>query len=664
MPGRTSDVSVSTFKPLSLDEILMVPLFKQKKHEAAQKALDELDVLEANSLDIDKDYVTKQQASIRGQAGNISDELLSQGVNSGLINKLRSLRRTKNREFSLEGGVGKAMQAYDAMNTNKKIINARKDLTAEQKVAGIQQSVNQYTGVAEGGSYEDYVGASYVDFMKRGVELAKQMTPEEVMKRLNMKKVNNGYSDGEYIHKELKPEHIKAAIRQQLESEPGVMNYLKEMESLGLGNAEQMLNQAAEGAANIGKVDIKKQYRYFNTNDEVIDDENGLPDLGQTWHSRYLNSGMSVFNETFDLDGGYGEKPYAFTNAAGEYTGYIEDVPNFTGEKTEFVYPNTANPYSTYQSPGKKQEVQTIEYREYLNRYGEGFKVKKQIDKLRDDNPMAFYGKDDKFVYDAYQLAKINATKKMSELFKPINEENPFYSYAGLTKGNSEMDGDYSTRGMKVLGETNFGEKNTYKEVADRLGYGDDLVAFNEAMKQSSIMGTVPSDIDYPFATAFSIASKDGQTRKTILVESDDSVKDYNKHAGNMTRNLIAGIPVEYAGMDYYLMDENDPNSRAPYHMYYVNRLNPVLNQYESVLVKTVHQFPDENVLKYLQLQTDKRGRLTGSAYLGKEGTLYNDVTVQTHAQVLDKDVKRVLQEYDYQSVSKTAKERVPQYEN
>ena len=653
MPGRTSDVSVSTFKPLSLDEILMVPLYKQKKHEMAQNALDELDQLGANSLDIDSDYVSGQQANIRKEAGGISDQLISQGVDSGLINRLRSLRRKKTKEFSLEGGVGKATQAYDSMVANRKLINARKDLTAEQKIAGINQSIKNYTGVQEGDSYQDYIGAAYVDFMKRGVELAKQMTPDEVAKRLNMKKVNNGYSDGEYIHKTLTAKHIQEAVRQQLAAEPGTMNYLREMESLGLGNAGNMLDEAAIGAGNIGKVDIKKNYKYWNDPSNVVDDENGIPDTSQNWRSRNFNGGMSAFNLTYDLDGDYGKNPLNFKSST-KGDGYIDEIPEFTGTKKQRK--NTAvMPFGT--AP-QMQEVNTSEYNEYLDRFAEGLKVKEKLDKLRGDNPLAFEGKTDKFIYDAYQNAKINSTQKMSQVFKPVNAESSFYKYAELTKGTSSEDGDYSTRGMKILGETNNGTKLTYKEVANALGY-DSLQEFNEAMKSSSTMGTVPTDIDYPFATAFSVAKKDG-SRKTILVETDDSLEQFHKHPSNMIKNLMNGVVAQYAGQSTFLMDPSDKNSVTPVHNYYVNTLNPRFNAYENVLVQSVHKFTEED-LKYLKLHRNPNGTLSGSAYLGKEQILYNHVTLRTHQQVLDDAVNNILGTYDNQATTKSVKERIPQ---
>ena len=382
-------------------------------------------------------------------------------------------------------------------------------------------------------------------------------------------------------------------------------------------------------------------------------DENGIPDTSQNWRSRNFNGGMSAFNLTYDLDGDYGKNPLNFKSST-KGDGYIDEIPEFTGTKKQRK--NTAvMPFGT--AP-QMQEVNTSEYNEYLDRFAEGLKVKEKLDKLRGDNPLAFEGKTDKFIYDAYQNAKINSTQKMSQVFKPVNAESSFYKYAELTKGTSSEDGDYSTRGMKILGETNNGTKLTYKEVANALGY-DSLQEFNEAMKSSSTMGTVPTDIDYPFATAFSVAKKDG-SRKTILVETDDSLEQFHKHPSNMIKNLMNGVVAQYAGQSTFLMDPSDKNSVTPVHNYYVNTLNPRFNAYENVLVQSVHKFTEED-LKYLKLHRNPNGTLSGSAYLGKEQILYNHVTLRTHQQVLDDAVNNILGTYDNQATTKSVKERIPQ---
>ena len=204
MAGRTPDISTSSFKPLSLDEIMMVPLAKQAQEDQATLALDELSKLEAQSLDVDKQYVAGQVDAFQNEASFISDQLMNQGVDRNLINKTKALRARKNKEFSIHGKTGQANAAFNQYQANKKSIMARGDLTAQQKKLGLAKAQSDYVGVVEGGQYQDYVGTAYQDVMKKGREIVKQMTPEQKAGALGMTIDENGmYRDGKYTYKRL-----------------------------------------------------------------------------------------------------------------------------------------------------------------------------------------------------------------------------------------------------------------------------------------------------------------------------------------------------------------------------------------------------------------------------------------------------------------------------
>ena len=114
--------TTASFKPLSLDEIMLVPLAKQKAEDQMIMDMDELDLMATNSLGADQGYVNAQKDAFMNEVSSARDRLMTEGVDRSLINKFKGLRSRKNLEFSVNGNTGKANAAYNAMQLNKKNI--------------------------------------------------------------------------------------------------------------------------------------------------------------------------------------------------------------------------------------------------------------------------------------------------------------------------------------------------------------------------------------------------------------------------------------------------------------------------------------------------------------------------------------------------------------
>lgn len=112
--NRFSNLSTSTFKPLSLDEILMVPMARQKQHDDAQDMADKYSALQARRLDVDSEGVDARVNELRSKSDSLSDELLNSGVNRSLLNRFRELKRETEKEYSQEGLIGNAQSNYDS----------------------------------------------------------------------------------------------------------------------------------------------------------------------------------------------------------------------------------------------------------------------------------------------------------------------------------------------------------------------------------------------------------------------------------------------------------------------------------------------------------------------------------------------------------------------
>lgn len=92
MAGINPDISTSSFKPLSLDEIMMVPLALQKQEDELLSSADKISLLKADVLGPDSEKASNIIESYKSKASNISDEVIKEGVNRNQFHKLRGLR--------------------------------------------------------------------------------------------------------------------------------------------------------------------------------------------------------------------------------------------------------------------------------------------------------------------------------------------------------------------------------------------------------------------------------------------------------------------------------------------------------------------------------------------------------------------------------------------
>lgn len=632
MAGITPQISTSSFKPLSLQEIMMVPLAKQKQEDDAIMALDEFDSLSSQSLDVDKDYVSEQIEGFRNESSKLSEKILESGVDRSLINQVRNLRNKKNRELSLEGGIGKAKAAFEQYQLNRKNIQNRKDLTDQQKILGLQRAAENYTGVMEGGVYEDYQGASYVDVMKRGREIVKQMTPQEKAKLLNMKANADGtYTEGNYIHESLTPEHIQKVVMQALEGDQAAMNYVNEMESLGIGNAKGMLEAAAVSAGNVGQVDIQKNVRPLPTSStsSLNDKDYGINPEG--WRVAKLYSGEVNYNRSLNLDPDF-EEEVGF-NPDGSLS-----FNKFEGNKTY----TTSSGTTIWGTPVGEVEMDTPEYSKWKESFGRSEQIKTDIDKLRKDNPNAFENKSDKEVYHAFLDAKKKAIGGFTTVVNPLNDKNTFYNQGKRIFGTKESPGEFiTTKSLKIMGETPIGGVVNSATVASQLGYND-VDELAEAMANGRELGLAIADPDFPMGRTIQVRAKDG-TYKTLVASPDDNIKQKYPDARILSANLGSGKPYEVRPARF----KNKTTGKLEEGFkYYINRMNPRAVQnpetgkwearYEPVMLSSTTEYTKA------EIDSMTYDVNTGQMYIGDKPVTdirrysYNDVINNTKNAVLN----------------------------
>tara|TARA_R110000850_G_scaffold90138_2_gene192308 strand:- start:9402 stop:11672 length:2271 start_codon:yes stop_codon:yes gene_type:complete len=168
MPGRTADISTSSFKPLSLDEIMMVPLAKQKMEDDFLAKSDKLSELEASTSSVDQDRASKTLEGFKSRASGLSDNIINSGVSRSEFNKLRSLKSEVQNEYGSEGFIGKAIANKKAIGTFINDLATKKErqggYSAAEAQKWAQKQAADFTGTQnEDGTFNSFSGAELYD---------------------------------------------------------------------------------------------------------------------------------------------------------------------------------------------------------------------------------------------------------------------------------------------------------------------------------------------------------------------------------------------------------------------------------------------------------------------------------------------------------------------
>ena len=139
MAGITHRVSTSSFKPLSLEEIMMVPLAKRKMEDDFLANTDKINELEASTLSPDSEEAQAILGGMKERAGALSDDILKRGFSRGQMNKLRGLRSEVTKEYGSEGFLGNAIANKKAFAAYSQNLLKNKDNRGGYSAAEAQQ---------------------------------------------------------------------------------------------------------------------------------------------------------------------------------------------------------------------------------------------------------------------------------------------------------------------------------------------------------------------------------------------------------------------------------------------------------------------------------------------------------------------------------------------
>jgi hypothetical protein len=639
MAGRTYEEVTSGFKPLSLDEIMAIPLAKQAQEDASQLYFDDLQLLEENALASDKDYVQGQVGALKDEATSLSDQMMEQGVDRGFMNKVKGLRTRKNREFSASGNTGKANAAFNAMKANKAAIMSRNDLDPEQKRRGLEEAENNYTGVLQGGEYEDYVGNSSVDYMGEGQKIGAQMTPQTIAASTPGLQWNGReYVDQYNQTVTLTAQQIERVAYDGLKANVKTTNYLNELEALGIiPSADQALREAAMTAANVyqrADMDSKNSYPAWANKKTDAGNPVGEPQWDSQVHPleyERMLTGLGINEETGDIgDVNFGNT--IVKNISDNYKGYWwNDKPSDPGlsesivdvEIPEYLQAlvdenGKADPdkvkeyYESIDDEGNKlqyssnvqRKIDASSLNQKISETEELYATLKQaqeqtqnvandIYKIRKDNP-AFdarnddgtYKYSDKAISDIIVETKKNAATQAAHIDYPMNQRHSLFELGQnlLTGSKPEFNGKFVSMQGSVDGVDG-------GSVILAKSLGMDLIDYEEAMRGGTYMGTVPQHPTMPGAHAiqitipgenigsFSFPNNRALTPVTKVVYLNPGIKPQQTYAtlSRMNNSLL----------DYKHFVDNNKNVPANgKHEYIVNQVDPTKNAVNTYVIK------------------------------------------------------------------------------
>tara|TARA_R110000851_G_scaffold57420_2_gene133767 strand:+ start:16495 stop:18471 length:1977 start_codon:yes stop_codon:yes gene_type:complete len=289
--NRYTNISTSQFNPLSLQEIMMVPLGKQKEHDNQQAQMEELGIFDVNRLESDDPYIKSQVEAMRNKTSSLQDELMSSGTSKNLAKKMMGIKRERDTFLSNDGAGGRANNAYTQYHSNVEALNKNKHLTSTQREKGLQTALEQYKasgGAEKSGVYNAYQGADNVELEDLAAKRAGEMSAQEISNITGWSQNEDGsWSNGTTTTETLSRDVIQQAVLNSMSNDPKVQAFLQDAQEIGMINDPfSALENASWNAADrhqIGNVAIKEDFR-IGTAGQQKSNGSGLTQSGMNWN--------------------------------------------------------------------------------------------------------------------------------------------------------------------------------------------------------------------------------------------------------------------------------------------------------------------------------------------------------------------------------------------
>ena len=565
-------VSTASFKPLSLDEIMMVPLAKQGAHDQLVMDMDELNLMASNAIGKDKDYVNAQKAAYEGEIAGIRNNLMESGVDRGMINKFKTLRSKKNLEFSPNGTTGRANAAYNQMQLNKKALMARKDLDEDTKRLGLAEAEKLYEeagGALSGAEYEDFYGVGTVDYMAEAQKIGAQMNPQQIAAPLGLTydEKTGAYKDGSNSTVILTPEQIQRVTYDTLKGNVDTMAYLNEQERLGrIPSAEQAIKDAAISAGNIYQRNNSKRTESYPSWANQPGG-GGVSISNQYWDSAYNVEGEAVFAVETGVD------DEAIANV-----GFMEDGSiSPQSQMPEDLQPTDEDlkgmSMARRQTTLFSRKRWLVDHEDAYNANMDIAKMRRDFPLMQGDNPATGKPYTDKEIYETSVAAKKKMAQSAAQVYLPRNLDN---SYTINKKNMLRLDNDKTANGSYIDSHLSInGYEGDIKSVAEQMevSYDDLTKAIRETGRLRGIAIGHPT---MPGSDAFGITI-DGE-QLTMYVASNNKVSDSFSRVANMNKALMEGER---------FVEGSRMNNAAGTYAHIATELNPYTNELDQFQIES-----------------------------------------------------------------------------
>lgn len=332
------------FNPMSMQELMVLPQFKQQQHEMAVATAEALKT-QGQVLSKDEEGFNQGASEINKGITNIVDQLSKDGIQSDTFNNILSLKRKKEDFLDPNSGFGgkalsnfalyqKAREDMDQMRKSGKYLN--KDI--ENSLA---RAMKNYEGVETGDVFAYQAPARYVDMQKKVLDVLDKVPINEIETTLGLEEMGIDQHTGEKIYrhgskiiKERSAEHQAMVAKAYLQNDPEVMEYLRDQADF----AEQLYSTKEEESGSIIYSD-----KYYN------------PDtFQQQFINEKINNIAAMGAEATDVYSVKNKIDYKFSKLE---EGYLNAL-NAAREQSAIVGVETD--YSTNTNLGTKEYLETI----------------------------------------------------------------------------------------------------------------------------------------------------------------------------------------------------------------------------------------------------------------------------------------------------------------
>lgn len=185
MANRFTNLSQATFTPLSMQEIMAVPMAKQQRHDAIIAGADEISAKEASVRSQDQDIVDQELSGLQERSASLADEIMSSGIKRGSSSKFRKLKRDTEKSYGADGIIGHALSQRNAIAESVK--NFDDNGFGNQGLDYLKSKANEFKSFNEDGTknyYQSQALDAYKDpipVMRAAVnDIKSELSPEVV----------------------------------------------------------------------------------------------------------------------------------------------------------------------------------------------------------------------------------------------------------------------------------------------------------------------------------------------------------------------------------------------------------------------------------------------------------------------------------------------------